>query len=219
MTGTGGRWRITHRTPATITDTIDRWQRLDTLSQAIDADLDLSGKAIEARDYGRADYHDRVRRLLTDMVTHVPATDAQRRQALDAIAAPTGEAGQWQDTDRATLYAHWDRTRKDLDHDIADIAGVELLLGMVETRDYLIADLDNQVCQLKQQLRERDRRITDLDEQLTHLDQDRAVPADQADHTPAPDHRKPGEGPATPSTLPVPVITRPVMPQIGGLDR
>ncbi|QIS19575.1 hypothetical protein [Nocardia terpenica] len=219
MTGPSGRWRITHRTPATIADTIERSRRLDAISQAIDADLDLSGKAVEARDYGRADYHDRVRGLLTSMVTHVPATDAERRQALDALTASADETRQWQGADRATLYTHWDQTRQDLDHDIADIAGVELLLGMVETRDYLIADLDNQVCQLKQQLHERDRRITDLDDQLAHLEQDHTAPVDQIDHTPAPDHREPGAGSATPPTLPVPVITRPVMPQIGGLDR
>ncbi|WP_280266690.1 hypothetical protein [Nocardia wallacei] len=33
------------------------------------------------------------------------------------------------------------------------------------------------------------------------------------------EHRNPAAAPATPANLPVPVIARPTVPQIGGLDR
>lgn len=212
MSGGGERWRITHRIPTTIADVIDRYQRLQSISAAIDRVNDT----MTPQDVARSDYVHDVRRLLTDMARHVPAPDTERRQALENIHAEPNTAT-WRGQSTDTLYRYWDETRKDLDHDIADVAGVELLLGMVRARDEIIADLDGEIIDLKRDIRDRDRRTDNLDQQVQRLDQDNMALADRLDRT-----GDQGDGdlvPATPANLPVPVIVRPTMPQIGGLAR
>lgn len=83
-------------------------------------------------------------------------------------------------------------------------------------------DLSFQVTALKSELAECDRAITDLGNQIDGLTNERdnlLLERDRDQPTSARDSSDPAALPAASTTYPVPVIGRPTMPQIGGLDR
>ncbi|WP_067473534.1 hypothetical protein [Nocardia amamiensis] len=172
MSGGNERWRATTQL-TTIAEVIDRYRRLNSLSEAMDMTaMDPS----DERDQARHIYMWGVRHLLAGMVGHVPASDSDRRQALEnVLGEPDTSACYGQSMD--TLSRYWNKTRQDLDHDIADIAGVPLLLGMVRARDDVIADLEDQLADLRDEITDRIADINERDRQLAQPDSDRLITA------------------------------------------
>lgn len=167
MSGGNGRWRGANQF-TTIADVIDRYRRLNSVSEAMDMTvMDPS----DERDQARRSYMSWVRHLLADMVGHVPASDSDRRQALENLYGEP-DTSFWYGQPIDTLSRYWNKTRQDLDHDIAAIAGVPLLLGMVRARDDLIAGLEDLVDSLREEITERTADINEPDPYPAQADTD-----------------------------------------------
>src|SRR5262245_13471902 len=119
MSGGNRRWRAAGQL-TTIADVIDGYRRLNSLSEAIDV---TAMPLVDEQDQARHSYMSGVKHLLTDMVRHVPASDSDRRRALEHILGEPDTAV-WHGQPVDTLSRYWNKTRQDLDHDIAAIAGV-----------------------------------------------------------------------------------------------
>ncbi len=146
MSGGARRWRPANQI-VTIADAVDRYQRLNALSGAIDwAMVDPSDP--DEHDRARYAYMGGVRSLLEYMARNVPGRAEDRAQALATILGHP-ERAPWVGQPLVTLNTYWNATRKELDQDIATLAGVPLLLGMVRARDEIIAGLDDRVDELE----------------------------------------------------------------------
>ncbi|MEU2032578.1 hypothetical protein [Nocardia amamiensis] len=184
MSGDDRRWRGASQL-TTIADVIDRYRRLNSVSEAMDMTaMDPS----DEQDQARHIYMWGVRNLLADMVRHVPAPDSDRQLALENLLGEP-DSSFWYGRPMDTLSRYWNNIRQDLDHDIAAIAGVPLLLGMVRARDDIIADLTDQVADLRDEITER---IADINEPDPHLaqadnDSDRLITAAGLDQSPRAD--------------------------------
>ncbi|WP_433678331.1 hypothetical protein [Nocardia sp. CA-119907] len=170
MSGGNRRWRAANQL-TTIADVIDRYRRLNSLSEAIDM---TAMTLVDEQDQIRHSYMSGVKHLLADMVRHVPASDGDRRRALgNILGAP--DTALWHGQPVDTLSRYWNKTRQDLDHDIAAIAGVPLLLAMVRARDDVIAGLEGLVDDLRGEITERVAEINELDRQLAQAGGDRLI--------------------------------------------
>ncbi|WP_433622748.1 hypothetical protein [Nocardia sp. CA-120079] len=213
--GSGRRWRINNHA-TTIGDVVHRYQRLAMVSNAIN--LASRDREVTERDRNRIDYDNGVKQLLKGMITHADASRHERREALTNLEHPNAaEAEKWGEQWSAqpvqTLYAHWNQTRKALDHDIADVAGVELLLGQVRGRDDIIREQDDKISELCTEIDDRDNRINELTEHLHKLDQDNMRLSDQLE-------KARDQGPdQQPSTLRSVADERGVSPLRAGVDR
>ncbi|WP_157227549.1 hypothetical protein [Nocardia asiatica] len=162
----GGNGRKPRHHKTTVADAVRRYRRMSALSHVIDADT--SSTHFDDRDGDRRDYTRRARTLLTDMITgltHLPEHD--RRTALTALATPDpAEIARRQTEPLEGVWRAYHDTRRDLDHDLADLAAIPLLLAQHAQLTLFLNNSDLEIIELRDEITTRDHRIQQLEATL-----------------------------------------------------